>query len=72
MNHSNELYVVYTCNRTEMRSLLDNIVKCLPSLTTTVQGEAANGKMLHYDETSETRSLGTFIHNNVSFAPDDD
>lgn len=68
MSHSNELYMVYTCDRTVIRPLLDKIVKCLPSLTPTGQVEAANGKMLLYDETPEIRSLGIFIRENVSFA----
>lgn len=68
MNNSNELYVVYTCDRTEIRSLFDEIVQSLPSLNATVQTETANGKLFHYDETPEIASFSTFIDENVSYA----
>lgn len=72
MNNSSELYVVYTCDQTEVRPLLDTIVKSLPSLTATVQEESPTGKKLHYNETPEITSFGTFIDNNVGVALGDD
>lgn len=66
MSNSPELCVMFTCDQTKIRPVIEKIIASLPSLSVTPVEQIREGTYSHYEETDDISALSTFIHENVS------